>query len=62
MRTESSNGRDESGEENAEEAGIKLADRIEQINEQESRGGLNQQQVNELQERIEALSNNLGCR
>lgn len=39
----------------------KLFDRLEQIEEQEDRGGLNGEQAKELRERIQALQNNLEC-
>jgi hypothetical protein len=53
---------DESNEEEVRSACKKSAERIDQINEQESRGGLNGEQVNELKERIVAMGNNIGCR
>jgi aldose sugar dehydrogenase len=39
----------------------KLVDRSDQIEEQEDRGGLNEEQAAELRERIEAMEMNMGC-
>ena len=39
----------------------KLFDRLEQIGEQEDRGGLNEEQAKELRQRIESLQDNLEC-
>jgi hypothetical protein len=53
---------DEGKEENDSGTCKQLAEGIDQINEHESRGVLNEQQANELRERIESLKNNLRCK